>query len=133
MNYYILKIISFLHTIFLLFVLLTPLTKSRYFLLMYAIFIPFLMLHWIVNNNICVLSLLEKQAKRNLYGEEYNSSKDCLTCKLIEPIYDFKENHKSKSILIYSITTLLWCVVITKLYGMWKKGEIKKYTDLFII
>lgn len=133
MNYYILKIISFLHILFLLFVLLTPTTKSKYFLLMHAIFIPFLMLHWIINENVCVLTLLEKQAKQNLYGGSYNPSDDCITCKLIEPVYDFKKNNESKSILIYTITTLLWCIVITKFYGMWKRGEIKEYKDLFKI
>ena len=132
MNYLILKIINFLHIVFLLFVLLVPTTQTKYFLTFHAFVIPFLMAHWILNENICILTLIEKQLKYNMYGDNYNKD-DCITCRLIEPVYDFKKNNESKSIFIYTITTLLWCISVTKLYKMYKDGEIVQWTDLLKI
>jgi hypothetical protein len=133
MNYILLKIINLLHIIFLLFVLVTPTTKSKYFLTMHAIFIPFLMVHWILNENVCALTLFEKQIKYNLYGDGFDAKNDCITCKLIEPVYDFKKNHESKTVFIYLTTTLLWCISISKLYCMYKNGEIKTWKDFLTI
>ena len=133
MNEILLKSISLLHIIFIIFVIFTPMTKSNYFLTLHSVFLPFLMVHWVLNDNNCVITIVEKQIKKNTYGIKYNEDDDCITCKLIEPVYDFKKNNEQKAKFIYSITTILWFVSLIKLYSMYNNDEISEWKDLFII
>ena len=126
-----LKLITFLHVIFVLFVVVTPFTNSNYFLFVHAIFIPFLLLHWILNNNTCMLTIVERKLRKEL-GKNTDEN-DCFTCKLIEPIYDFSKNYKTFSIIIYTITILLWLISLGKLVWKYKNNQITSYKDLFKI
>lgn len=126
-----LYLITILHLLFILFVVVTPLTNSTYFLFLHAIFVPFMIFHWILNDNTCALTVIEKKIREQLYGTV--QSEDCFTCRLIEPVYDFKKNYSSFSTMIYIITISLWLVSVYKLYNKYKSGEISEFGDLFII
>jgi Protein of Unknown function (DUF2784) len=126
-----LKIITFLHIIFVLFVVLTPFTNSNYLLFIHSIFIPFMIIHWICNDNTCVLTIVERKLRKEIYGT--NNDDDCITCKLIEPVYDFRKNYQGFTILIYAITISLWMMSSGKLYCKYHDGEIKAIRDLFIV
>lgn len=130
MNELFLKLITFIHILIILFIVIVPFTNSNYFLLLHAIVVPFIMIHWILNDNTCVLTLLEKNIREQLYGIAPKKD-ECFTCNLIEPIYDFKSNYESMSAAIYIITLVLWGISVYKLYSKWKCGEIKTFTDLF--
>lgn len=127
-----LKIIALLHIIFVIFVVVTPFLNSNYFLFIHLIFIPFLILHWICNDNTCVLTIVERKLRKQMAGNEYNDE-DCITCKLIEPVYDFRKNYKTFSIIIYTITIMLWLLSAGKLYYKYSDGSITGFRDLFII
>lgn len=124
--------IQLLHFIFVLFVLLVPLTNSNYLLFLHSIFIPFLILHWICNDNTCVLTIIERKLRKDIYKEDY-VEEDCLTCQLIEPVYDFKKNYQGFTNIIYAITISLWVISAIKLYSKYKAGDISKFKDLFMI
>lgn len=126
----ILRFITLLHIFFILFVIITPFTKSNYFMLLHIILVPFMMLHWIFNNNTCVLTIIERYIRKKVYGDE-DMKENCFTCKLIEPVYDFNKNYKSFSQIIYLITIGLWILSAGKLYCKYKSGEITNYQDLF--
>ncbi len=126
-----LNIITLIHIIYIIFVIIVPFTNSNYFLFLHAILIPFMMFHWLCNNNTCAITLAEKTLRKSLYGTDVNDSKDnCITCKIIEPIYDFTNNYKKYSKIIYIITIILWFIGVSKLLLKYKRGEISKIQDL---
>ena len=127
-----LKIITLLHLMFVLFVVFTPFLDSNYFLMLHFIMIPFVMFHWVCNDNTCMLTTVERSLRKEISGEEYKEN-DCITCKLIEPVYDFKNNFESQSKLIYLITFTLWAITISKLYCKYRFGIITRFMDLFKI
>lgn len=136
MNEIILKFIALLHIIFILFVVATPFTRSNYFLLLHTIFVPFMMLHWICNDNTCVLTVIEKYLRRSLSKNttpQEEILENCFTCRLIEPVYDFNKNYNSYSKGIYVGTIALWLLSAGKLYWKYRSGEITSMYDLFII
>ena len=126
-----LKIITFIHVMLVIFMTVTPFTNSNYFLLLHAIFVPFLILHWLCNDNTCVLTIIERKLRKEIYGKV--DEDECITCKLIEPIYDFRKNYKTFTILIYAITISLFLISSGKLYYKYSSGEISNFRDLFII
>lgn len=127
-----LNFISLLHILFVLFVVGVPFLNSNYFLLLHAILVPFVMLHWVLNNNTCALTVLEKKLRQSITGKD-DVQDECITCKLIEPVYDFKNNYKTYSAIIYIATTILWLISVSKLVYKYKSGKIKNMTDLFRI
>jgi hypothetical protein len=90
------------------------------------------MLHWLVNDNTCVLSTLEHKIREKFNGGIKIDKNECFTAKLINPIYDFKENNKDYSSLIYILTTGLWLTSIGKLYHRYCTGKITSLQDFFI-
>ena len=127
-----LKLISGIHIIFICFVIVAPFLNSNYILFIHSIIMPFIMFHWLLNNNMCALTLLETKLREKITGI-VNAKKECISCKIIEPIYDFKNNYKDRAKFIYSSATILWIISIVRLYSRYKKGHIKSYKDLFII
>jgi hypothetical protein len=122
------NIIWFLHLIFIILVVIVPFSNSPYLLMMHSIFIPFMILHWVTNNDTCVLTTIEKVARDIKKKEDEN---DCLTCKLINPVFNFKKDNEKSSKFIYIITITLWLFSITKLGLKYKRNEITKLKDLF--
>jgi hypothetical protein len=129
MNHFILKFISLIHILFILFIVIIPFTNSNYFLLLHIVITPFLMLHWVVNDNTCALTLLEKYVRSCIDGVPCTDNISFMA-NLINPIYDFKQNHEEFSNAIYLITITLWLVSIIKLFYKIKSGEIKTLIDL---
>jgi hypothetical protein len=107
-----------------------PFIGNNYFLILHAICVPFIMLHWITNDNTCVLTTVEIEIRKNM-NLPIDKSK-CFTCRLIEPVYDFKADNIEWTFYIYTITTILWFISLYKLYTMYSKGEIQNLKDLFL-
>lgn len=126
-----LKFITLLHVLFVIFVVVTPFVNSNYFLFIHSIFIPFLILHWICNDNTCVLTIIERKLRKEINKTD-DVDDDCITCKLIEPVYDFRKNYKTFTILIYGITLLLWSISAGRLIYKYNNGTISEFKDLFI-
>lgn len=131
MDWLVLMIIRILHILFILYVIIVPFMNSNYLLFSHTIFIPFLISHWICNNNVCCLTVAEREIKKRI--DPNYTDNDCFTCKLIEPVYDFKNNYNEYSTIIYVITILLWLVSSGKLLYKYKEGKIKRYKDLFVL
>ena len=108
-----LAIFKILHIIFFTFVILGPFTNSNYILLLHSMFIPFLLVHWVFNDNTCAITRLKNYKKINK-KEKYDKERDCLTCKLINPVFDFRKNNMSQS-FIYTVTIVLWIITIISL------------------
>ncbi len=125
----ILLLINILHIIVIIFVIGAPFSNSNYLLFMHVIIIPFIMLHWALNNNSCSLTLMEKFIREKTYGVEANDD-ECFTYQFIAPIYDFNKNHESFSNFLYVTTFGLWSISVYNLINRIGDGEIKNIFDL---
>lgn len=120
------SIICIIHIIVFLLIFIIPFTNSNYLLFCYAVFVPFIEFHWLMNNDTCCLTELEKL----LRGVKDN---ECFTNQILSPIYKFPNNNKSLSILSYCIINTLLMMVISKLIYKYETGEINKFSDLYLI
>jgi len=132
MHSFTVNIIKLLHIGFISFILTTPLSNSNYFLLLHSIIVPLLILHWTCNDNTCALTSIERYIRKEQSQSEY-IEEDCITCRLIEPVYDFKNNYKKFTILTYGIALSLWGLTMCNLYNKYRKGLITDWRQLFII
>ena len=128
--YYLFKLI---HIIFTLFILVTPFSNSNYFLLLHMVFVPFLMIHWIFNDNTCAITTAERLIKKRILKDKYIDDEDCFTCQIIEPVFDLRKNYEQYATFLYFMSTSLWLLSAYKLYKKRKEGTIKSWHDLFII
>ena len=126
----ILILISVLHVMVILFVTCAPFSNSNYLLIMHIIIIPFILLHWYLNNNSCSLTAMEKFVKDKTAGQETNKE-DCFSYKFIAPIYDFNKNTKDFSNFTYIITIGLWLTSIYSFISKIKCGEINSFIDIY--
>lgn len=125
----ILLLINVLHLIVIIFVVGAPFSGSNYLIFMHVIIIPFIMLHWVLNNNTCSLTLAERFIREKTYGVKTNDD-ECFTYQFIAPIYDFNKNHESFSYFIYVATFALWSISVYNIFDKIKSGEINSFLDL---
>ena len=125
-----LYIIVIVHTLIVMFFLLVPFFGNNYMLLMHVVFLPFIVLHWLFNNNTCILSTIEIYIRQRL-GMDDDKNK-CFTCKLINPIYDFVSDYNQWSNIIYTVTLILWLISVYKLLHAYSIGKIQKFDDLLL-
>ena len=129
MHYFLLKLITLIHFLLVVFIVVAPFTNMNYFMLLHAIIVPFIIMHWVFNDNTCALTLAEKHLKKIVYGEV--DEDECITCQLINPVYDFKNNYETFSVMIYCITIALWLLSAGTLFYKYKSGSITSMADLF--
>ena len=84
--------------------------------------------HWIANDNNCVLTVIEKSLRKKIYGYEPQPH-ECISYKIIAPIYDFTKNNYDLSNIIYIITIGLWFIGIHKIYSNYKNGKLRNFRD----
>lgn len=116
----ILNLVKLIHFLLILFVIAVPFWGTNYLLIIHFIIVPFIMLHWIVNDNTCCLTVLEKLLSKD---KNYKG----VLAQIIEPVYDFKKDYQHYSTLIYIIAILLWGITTYKLYNRYSQSDIKKY------
>ncbi len=126
----ILFLITVLHVMVILFVVCSPFSNSNYLLIMHIIIIPFILLHWYLNNNTCSLTVMEKFVKDKTEGQDTNKE-DCFTYKFIAPIYDFNKNTKDFSNFTYIITIGLWLISVYSFTNKIREGEINSFIDIY--
>lgn len=121
-----------IHTSFFLALLLAPLTNSNYILIMHGIFIPFILAHWISGDNTCAVTLVERGVRMAKDGKKYDDD-SCISCKIIEPVFDFPKYYPKYYKYIVVGGLLLWFITIYKIYGRWTIGKINNWRDIFTI
>lgn len=121
-------LINIIHLIVIIFVLATPFSNSNYLLLLHIVIVPFIMLHWLLNNNTCCLTVVEKYIRQKTISNKINE-KDCFTYQIIAPIYDFSKNHETFSTFIYILTISVWLISVYNLSWKICNGQITKLQD----
>jgi hypothetical protein len=98
-----------LHAVFLAFVVLAPLTGSETLLLFHAIAIPLLWVHWLANDDGCILTVLEASARGVDAGETFMQ-------RLVGPVYKLEGEHARA--LAWIGSGALWALSVYKLSRM---------------
>lgn len=98
-----LLIVRFIHTLIVLFVLLSPFVPQIEIPCLHSVFVPFLILHWLTNDK-CALGYLES----TLTGVRYNDT--FINRALIGPVYRVSDK------MIWIATIVLWTISIVRLY-----------------
>jgi hypothetical protein len=128
-NESILWLITVLHVLVIIFVICAPFSNSNYLLIMHLIIVPFILLHWVLNNNTCSLTVAEKFIRERTTGDDIDKE-DCFTYKFIAPIYDFNKNNKDFSSFTYILTIGLWLITVYNLLRKYESGEINSFADI---
>ena len=131
-NETIICLITVLHLLVIIFIIGAPFSDSNYLMLMHSIIVPFILLHWVLNNNTCSLTLAEQYLRQKTTGKPVNND-ECFTYKFIAPIYDFNKNHQDFSLFSYSVTIALWAYSVSNLVGKYRSGEITSFKDLAVL
>jgi hypothetical protein len=131
MNQIINLIILILHFVLLAFIVGTPFAGSNYLLLLHAIIVPFIVSHWVTDNDDCALTIMEQKIRQGVSGGEEVNKKDCLMYGVVGPVYNLRNTFTDQSAILYMIATTLWILGLFKLIGRYQSGQIRSYMDLF--
>ena len=100
------NIIALLHLLFIIFVVTTPfVTDNPFILLYYCLILVFVMIHWYLNNDTCVLTIIEAKLRGKKDTETFMG-------RLIKPIY----NISSKEIQYFAIALLIFAFLKIRLW-----------------
>jgi hypothetical protein len=127
---FLLYLIIVLHIILVLFIVTVPFFGKNYLLFLHALGGVAILLHWIANNNICSLTVLEYKLREIITGKPVDR-KDCFMARLIDPIYDFKKNNHSRRVFLYSVIVGLIILSMYKLRRNYKQGNLKNIYDFY--
>jgi hypothetical protein len=103
--------ISVLHIMVVLFILMAPFSDNNGLIFLHTVVVPFIIIHWIFNNNNCFLTLLEKHIKKISHGIK-SPRNDTFIYQFISPIYSFNSDHENYSTFIYCFTIMLWLISV---------------------
>jgi hypothetical protein len=112
------QVVQMIHLGFIGWMIYAPFSGIDEFVLMHAVICPFLMLHWVMNADGCVLTLMEK----HLRGLE--SDDESFIHKIVAPIYVIED--ATLKHIVFAATIGLWMVSLSKL-------SVKKVKDMFLI
>lgn len=110
-------IIQILHLLLILYVLYGPLLKNPLNMFVYLLIIPMLVLHWVFNNNSCMLTILESKMRNISLDKGF-------IYRVITPI--FKINHLELSNVIYFVTITWWIWVMIKMMFLLANWDVNK-------
>lgn len=111
------NIIALIHITIILFEILAPFTNNLYLLLFHIYFTVGLIMHWIINSDVCCLTVLEA----NIRNIDIHTG---FIHNILSPFFLLPNNeYFSKIIWIITIILLLISInkVYHKLYKLWKK------------
>ena len=106
------NILFIIHLILLLLVIFIPLFGSRKMLLLYIVFMPLIVLQWIIIDGCWITKLQNK----------IDGDKIPFTSKLLRPIYDL-ENDKYKNEKTRLIVAILYVYVLYRFINMKKSKK----------
>lgn len=121
---FILALINLIHFLVILFIIIIPFTNHTLLILIHSIIVPFIMLHWLLNNDNCAITEAEKIIRFKLNGNNPVNYSDCFSYKLISPVYNFISHNPNYSDLSWVIIIMIWIFSLYKLYH--GKEHLKK-------
>lgn len=106
-------LIWLVHMLLISFIVLVPFFGNVSMLVIHVIITPFILLHWVTNNDVCCLTELEFYFR--------GGSRDATFFgKIIHPVY--RLHRQDESFLIRIVTVILMLIAMSKLYE--KRDEL---------
>ena len=102
--------IKVLHIAFAAFMALAPFSRNLGVVAMHAITVPFLLFHWLLNDDTCFLTLVERRLRGLSEGDSG------FFHALVSPVYKLPEYVVGKAVWV--ITILLGCMSWWRAYRM---------------
>ena len=118
-----------LHILFAIFILFTPFFGNNYLMMLHIIVLPFVVSHWLINDQSCALTLMELKIRECIYDNA--KKEDCFFSSLVEPVYSLNKIFSNDVQMLYFITSFLWLASVSKLFYKFSNNEINKLSDLF--
>ena len=113
-HYLSLYIIKTIHFGIFTYIVLTPsVSKNKDRLLFHSYLILMIISHWYFNDDNCCLSMLEFSIRKKINKNILIS--ECLTYRIISPIYKFNNNYKNFSKFSYFAMSTLFGFTLCKL------------------
>ena len=100
------NLVFVLHIAFVLWFLWAPFSGNESMIVLHALMFPFIAFHWILNQDTCALTLLE----RSLRGV---SSEESFFHNLVSPIYKIEDSHMR--VIAWVVGIGLWSVSVYKI------------------
>lgn len=94
-----------LHILFVLWVVIVPFTNNEPMLVLHLMIMPFLWFHWVLADDTCALTLME----RHLRGVSSNES---FFHNLVSPVYKIQDKDLRATSWIVSV--VLWLITFSK-------------------
>lgn len=94
-----------LHIAFVLWVMVVPFTNNEPMLVLHLVVMPFLWFHWLLHDDTCALTLME----RHLRGVSHDES---FFHNLVSPVYKINDSDVRSASWVVSI--LLWLLTLSK-------------------
>lgn len=129
-NDIILFLINIIHLLVIVFVVIAPFTNNNLLLLLHSISVPFIWLHWALNNDTCAITLMEKFVRIQMNGGNYVDDKDCISYKVIGPIYNFMNENVDYSKWTWIMTIMLWFTTLYKLRVKYVNDDLPEIKNL---
>ena len=93
-------VLTAIHTLVVVWALVSPFSKWKFLRVSYVIFAPFLMLHWLLNDDTCVLTKLECAARG------LDDCSDSYVHRIVSPVY--KISDASMRTAAWTFTIVAW-------------------------
>lgn len=94
-----------LHLCFVAFVAVTPFTDHRGLLVLHALVVPFLWLHWVLNDDTCALSVLENRLRGVSVDQTFVHA-------LVSPVYKIRGS--TTRLACWAASLALWGATLRK-------------------
>jgi hypothetical protein len=112
-------VVRAVHLLVVLIVIISPFYAEQLSLTTYVIMVPFLVLHWLSNNNVCVLTLMERKLRKTAGQELNGDDNELFLGSIISPVYDVHNIFPDLSKTIYIGTLLLWLLAVSRLGNLY--------------
>ena len=97
-------IIRYFHVALIMFMIMIPFSKNINLIRLHLILIPFLIAHWLTNNDTCALTELEK------YLSNKTCNYDTMIGSIVGPVFKLENADQISRYLVYTGSILLWSV-----------------------
>lgn len=101
-------VIWILHALFLAFVIAAPFSSHESLLFFHVLVVPLVWVHWLANDDACVLTTLEASARGVDAGETF-------TQRLVGPVYTLEPGQAGTMAWIGSAA--LWALAAARVFG----------------
>ena len=109
-------LVRVLHILLVAWVVLTPFLGSDPMLVLHLVFVPFLWLHWFLNQDTCALTVLEQSLRGVSADRSFFHS-------LVSPVYKIRDADVRAAAWVASV--LLWLVTLRKVLA--RPGMVRDF------